>query len=207
MNETIAKFDRIARGYSERDYADPERYAERRAAVIASLGPPLAPGDSVLDLACGDGIMARPLLARGLRYRGVDASAAMVDAARARAPEATFAVGRFEEFEPADPVDVTIFLRTIYLVEDRVAFFRRVAGYTRKKLVVDLRPRADAPGPILADLRAAGFSRLELRPFFLPQRRRLPAAALPAVDALERSGPLAALLVRGYGRLFCAASS
>ena len=63
------------------------------------------------------------------------------------------------------------------------------------------------PGPILRDLRVAGFSAIELRPFFLPQRRRLPHAALSLVDALERTGPPARLAARWYGRLFCVAQA
>jgi SAM-dependent methyltransferase len=202
----LDKYDRIADGYSEHDYADPERYAARRAQVIIELGPRPLPGESLLDLGCGDGIMAAPLLAYGLRYEGVDASTGMIDAARARNPGLLFEVARSEDFEPREAVDVTICLRSFYYPEDRVAFFRKVAGYTRRKFVFDFRPRTHAPGPILADLRAAGFTSVELRPFFLPQLRRLPGPALPVVYALEHSGPLASLAARRYGRLFCAAS-
>src|SRR5581483_5258227 len=114
VNDVLAKFDRIAAGYAEHDYADPARYAARRAAVIVSLGPRLEPGESVLDLGCGDGIMARPLTAFGLRYRGVDASAGMVDAARVRNPGLPFDVARSEDYEPTEPVDATICLRSFY---------------------------------------------------------------------------------------------
>ncbi|MER3412425.1 MAG: hypothetical protein C4305_09135, partial [Thermoleophilia bacterium] len=75
----------VARGWSERAYADPARYLARRAALVVSLPPPLEPGDTVLDLACGDGGLGEALLARGLRYVGVDLSPAMVEAARERA--------------------------------------------------------------------------------------------------------------------------
>ncbi len=89
MNNVLDKFDRIAHGYSEHDYAEPERYADRRAKVIVDLAR-LKTGDSVLDLGCGDGIMARPLLADSLRYQGADASEGMVDAARIRNPGLQF---------------------------------------------------------------------------------------------------------------------
>ncbi len=58
--------------------------------LIVSLGPALEPGDEVLDLACGDGGLGEALLARGLRYRGVDSTPEMVGAARARLGEASF---------------------------------------------------------------------------------------------------------------------
>ena len=98
MNDVLHKFDRIADGYSEHDYADPARYAARRAKLIVELGARLEPGASVLDLGCGDGIMAAPLTGYGLRYRGVDASEGMVAAARARNPGLPFDHGRSEEY-------------------------------------------------------------------------------------------------------------
>ena len=205
MNGVLDKFDGIAHGYSERDYADPQRYAARRAQVIVELGPRLEPGESVLDLGCGDGIMAAPLGAYGLHYRGTDASEGMVEAARSRNPGLQFEVARSEDYEPPEPVDATICLRSFYYPPDRQAFFRRVGGYTRKKFVFDFRARVHDPASIVADLEAAGFGGIELRPFFLPQLRRLPAAVVPVVYALERAGPLALLAARRYGRLFCVA--
>ena len=172
----LDKFDRIADGYSEHDYADPVRYAARRAKLIVELGARLEPGESVLDLGCGDGIMAAPLTAYGLRYRGVDASAGMVAAARARNPGVPFEVGRSEEYAPPEPVDATVCLRSFYYPADRVAFFRHVAGYTRRKFVFDFRPRVHDAASVVADLEAAGFRRIELRAV-------LPAAAPPAARA------------------------
>jgi SAM-dependent methyltransferase len=201
----LDKYDRMADRFSEHDYARPQQYAERAAALIVSLGVPLERGQSVLDLACGDGIMARPLLRRGLRYLGIDASEAMIEAARARNPGVTFAVGLLEEYEPAEPVDAAICLRAFYYAPDRAAFFHRVARYTRVKFVFDVRPVAYDVEAILGELRAAGFSRIELRPFFTPQSRSVPRVVLPVVSALERTGPLASAVARRRGRLLCAA--
>ena len=203
--DVLAKFDRIADGYSEHDYADPARYAAHRAGLIVELGARLGPGASVLDLGCGDGIMAAPLTGYGLRYRGVDASEGMVAAARARNPGLPFDHARSEEYEPPEPVDATVCLRSFYYPDDRRAFFRRVAGYTRLKFVFDFRPRVHDAASVVADLEAAGFRRIDLRPFFLPQLRRLPGPVVPLVYAAERTGPLGRLATRRYGRLFCAA--
>jgi SAM-dependent methyltransferase len=202
----LAKFDRIAHGYAEHDYADPARYSARRARTIVELGPRLEAGRTVLDLGCGDGNMAPPLAAYGLVYSGVDASAGMVDAARARNPGLHFEVSRSEDYEPPEPVDATICLRSFYYPADRVSFFRKVAGYTRVKFVFDFRPRDHPTATVLADLRAAGFEQVALRPFFLPQHRRLPGAAVPLVAAAERAGPAARAATRVYGRMFCAAT-
>jgi SAM-dependent methyltransferase len=200
-----AKYDRLAEGFSEREYLDPDRYSARRAAVIVELGPRLLAGQTVLDLGCGDGIAAGPLLAYGLLYSGVDSSEQMVEAARRRFPELGFDVGTIEGYEPPEPVDATICLRAFHYAEDRLGFFRRVASYTRVKLVFDFRP-ADPADEIVRDLRAAGFSRVELRPFFLSARRSVPEAALPLLGAVERSGPLAERLARRFGRTFCSAA-
>ena len=76
--------------------------------MVASPGVALAPGDRVLDLACGDGGLGEHLVARGLEYTGVDMEPAMVDAARARLGDrATFAVGNLNDFVHADPVAAT----------------------------------------------------------------------------------------------------
>jgi SAM-dependent methyltransferase len=203
----IPKFDRLAHGYSAHDYADPERYGERRVEVALELagGPPA--GASVLDLACGDGNLAGPLMARGYRYRGVDGSAAMIAEARGRLGEAVpLEVALIDEYEPPEPVDVTLCLRAFYYPPDRRAFFRRVAGYTRDTFVFDFEPRVFDAGELDADLRASGFDRIAFRPFFLPQRVAVPAPVRAALLALECAGPLARVALRARGVLFCAAS-
>ena len=80
----------------------------------------------MLDLACGDGGLGRPLLDLGLDYRGVDASERMVDVAR-RALGERVQLGTFE-YAPPEPVDATTIFRSLYLVPDRRAFFARVAA-------------------------------------------------------------------------------
>ena len=74
------KYSAKATGWSEAQYADARTYLARRAELVRSLGPPLAPGDIVLDLACGDGGLADFLPEQ--RYVGVDASEDMMAAGR-----------------------------------------------------------------------------------------------------------------------------
>jgi SAM-dependent methyltransferase len=50
----------------------------------------LAPGQRVLDIGCGSGLLARALLAQGYAVAGVDASPAMIGLARAQAPAGDF---------------------------------------------------------------------------------------------------------------------
>jgi len=187
---TSDKYDRAAAGWTARQYADSATYLRRRAELIA---PGLAPGDLVLDLACGDGGLAAPLEARGLRYRGVDANAAMVAEARGRGVDAT--LGDLNDFVPAEPVAATTLFRALYYARDRAAFFAHVATYTEHKLVFDVNPRQYALADVVRDLRSAGFAHVEARPFFVPQRVSLGPLA-PVAAAAERLEPLARAILR-----------
>ena len=128
---------------------------------------------------------------------GVDSEPAMVEAARRRlGARAELVQGDLNTFAPERPVAATTVFRAIYYADDRPAFFRRVAGFTERKLVFDLNPRQYPVEQVVAELRAAGFARVALRPFFVPQTQRLPRPAIGALRALERSGPLARLALR-----------
>jgi len=203
----LEKFDRLAEGYSEHDYADPSRYTARRAEVAAALGPPLPARATVLDLPCGDANMAEPLLALGYCYRGVDGSAAMIEEARRRLGDRVpLEVALMDEYEPAEPVDMTLCLRAFYYAADRRAFFGRVAGYTRTKFVFDFDPRTYEKDELERDLHASGFGALEFCPFFLPQQFAVPSPVRAALRALEHAGPLARAALRVRGIWFCAAT-
>jgi SAM-dependent methyltransferase len=198
---STSKYGPQAERWSEEAYADADAYLAHRAELITSLGPPLHPGDTVLDLACGDGGLSRHL--REIRYLGVDASLEMVEAARRQGRDVV--LGDLNDYEPPEPVTATTCFRAIYYARDRLAFFRRVAGYTERKLVFDLNPRQYRLEDVRDDLRAAGFEGLALRPFFSPQRVSLPRPAAAALRALERSGPLARLLLALRFSYVCAA--
>lgn len=87
----------------------------RNARFVADLGVPVLdllapqPGERVLDLGCGDGALTAEIVARGAEVVGVDASPAMVAAARSRGLDARLVDGHglaFETFEgrPFDAV-------------------------------------------------------------------------------------------------------
>ena len=199
---TSEKYAPKAERWTDEAYADAGAYLAHRAELIVSLGPKVEPGDVVLDLACGDGGLADHLA--GFRYTGVDASPEMVDAARRH--ERDVVLGDLNDYEPPQPVVATTCFRAIYYARNRPAFFRRVAGYTERKFVFDLNPRQYRVDDVRQELRAAGFDRLELRPFFSPQRVSLPGPAATALRGLERSGPLARLLLAARFSYLCAAS-
>jgi len=198
---TGEKYDTSAERWSEIAYADAATYLAHRGDLVLSLGPPLEQGDTVLDLACGDAAAAEHL--PGLRYVGLDASAEMVKAAQLRGR--TVVLGDLNDYEPSEPVAATTCFRAIYYAKDRTAFFRRVAEYTERKFVFDLNPRQYRVEDMCAEVRAAGFDQVELRPFFSPQRFSLPRSVASALYALERSGPVARLLLTMRFSYLCAA--
>ena len=191
------KYAGKARDWSEAEYANTRAYLSHRAELVRALGPPLSPGDVVLDLACGDGGLADFL--PGQRYVGVDASELMVEAGLGRGRELRRA--DLNDYAPPEPVQATTIFRAIYYARDRRELLERIAGYTETKLVFDLNPRQYALADVQTDLRAAGFDRIDTRPFFVPQTR-----ALPFLRGLERSGPLARLMLRYRFTLMIAAS-
>jgi SAM-dependent methyltransferase len=191
------QYVRQAGEWSDRQYADARAYLAHRADLIVSLGPRLEGGDEVLDLACGDGGLGELLLERGLRYRGVDVTPEMAEeAGRRLGDSAAVELGDLNDYVPPEPVAATTVFRAIYYARDRAAFFRHAAEYTRTKLVFDLNPRQYRVEDVLADLRAAGLPRVELRPFFVPQTVALPGPVVALARALERSGPPARLALR-----------
>ena len=201
------QYARQADDWTERAYADVAAYLRHRAELIVSLGRQLVQGDEVLDLACGDAGLGEALLARRLRYYGVDSTPEMVEAARRRlGGDASVALADLNDFVPPRPVAATTVFRAIYYARDRRAFFGRVLGYTEKKLVFDLNPRQYRVDDVLAELRSVGFASVQLRPFFVPQTVLLPGPVLAAATALERTGPLARLALRVHFTYVVAAS-
>ena len=197
---TSEKYTGSAERWSREQYADSATYLRRRAELIV---PGLERGDTILDLACGDGGLADFL--PGLEYRGVDLNEAMVAAARRHGVQAE--VADLNEYVPSTPVAATTVFRAIYYARDRAAFFAHVASYTRRRLVFDLNPRQYDVADVLDDLAAAGFTGVTLRPFFVPQRVSLPAPAAALARSLERSGPLARAILRARFTYIVAASA
>jgi SAM-dependent methyltransferase len=204
--KSAEKYDALAEGYAARTYADPDTYARGRAELVVSLGPKLYPCDEVLDLACGHAHMAEPLLAHGLRYRGVDGSVGMIaEARRLHGERVPLEVAPMESYEPPEPVAATVILNAMGYPDDRVAFLRHVAGYTTTKVVFDFNPRLHDPAELERDLRLAGLQVAARRPYLVPQSRRLPTPVAAALRRLEPVETAAALLLYVGGQWLYAA--
>jgi hypothetical protein len=198
------KYDNQAATWTETAYADAATYLSARADAIVALGPRLERGDALLDLACGDAGLA-DFLPSTLNYSGVDASDAMVAAARSRGRDVVR--GDLNEFVPSEPVAATTCFRAIYYARDRRAFFEHVRAYTTKKLVFDLNPRQYRLADVRADALAAGFAGFFTAPLFVPQRRALPQPFARLLRALEQRPAAANLVLRARFTYVCAASS
>ncbi len=190
-------------GWSEGAYGDPGWYLAQRADVIVHLGPRLERGDTLLDLACGDGALADHL-PNGVAYVGVDMDDERLAVARARGLEVVRA--DLNQYVPAQPVDVTTCFRAIYYARDRRAFLQHVRGYTKKKLVFDLNPRQYRVPDVRADVLAAGYGRFELQPLFVSQRFAVAPSLGRALRRLGRVGPVARMLLRFRFTYVCVAS-
>lgn len=80
------------------DYAQNAAFVPALGAAVVDLLAPKA-GERILDLGCGDGVLTEQLVASGAIVHGVDASPAMIDAARARGLDVALADGQALDFD------------------------------------------------------------------------------------------------------------
>ncbi len=83
---------------------EPRDYA-KNAAFVPALGAPVLalldpkPGERILDLGCGDGVLTEKLVEAGAEVVGVDASDTMIEAAKARGLDAHVVDGQSLDFD------------------------------------------------------------------------------------------------------------
>jgi ubiquinone biosynthesis O-methyltransferase len=125
----------------------PECYARWRASEIGATTERLerelilelvgdVGGRRVLDVGCGDGELALALVQRGAIVTGIDASAAMIDAAQDRAKQhdadITFQVATAEQLPfQAGRFDVVTAITILCFVDDAAPVFREIARVLR----------------------------------------------------------------------------
>jgi SAM-dependent methyltransferase len=150
--------DRVARrprGSRAREvYGADDVHDFARRAILEALA--LGPGDRLLDVGCGGGLLLRDALATGARATGVDHSDEMVRLARERAPGADVVRGSAEALPFDDESFTAVAMAMVFFfVADPVAALRecrrvlrpdgRLAIYTT---AAELRGTPAAPEPI-----------------------------------------------------------
>jgi 2-polyprenyl-3-methyl-5-hydroxy-6-metoxy-1,4-benzoquinol methylase len=125
-----------------------------------------AKGDSLLDLACGDGMMTAMFAQHFKRVVGVDASGAHVQEARERLPQARFFESLIEDFDLDEKFDAVFLLDILEHVVDPVAVLKKAASYlnTGGTLIAHV-PNAQAVNRRLAVLMGTLKECDELSPF------------------------------------------
>jgi SAM-dependent methyltransferase len=96
------------------------------AAVMDRLQP--GPGDRVLDVGCGTGALLEAIVAAGGAAVGVDISPAMVEAARARVPDATVLLGdaQTEDLAALGPFSAVVSRFGVMFFDDPVGAFANI---------------------------------------------------------------------------------
>jgi ubiquinone biosynthesis O-methyltransferase len=125
----------------------PEAYARWRASGVGAITERLerrlilelvgdARGRSVLDVGCGDGDLAVELSKRGANVVGIDASDAMIEAAKHRAErdqvDVDFRVATAQHLPfPAEQFDIVVAVTILCFVDDAVPVFKEMARVLR----------------------------------------------------------------------------
>lgn len=127
-----------------------------------------ARGNSLLDLACGDGLMTAMFSQRFDRVVGVDASSKHIDEARKRVPSAQFHDSLIEDFQSDEKFDTVLLLDILEHVVDPVAVLRKAASFlSQGGVLIAHVPNANAINRRLAVLMGTLTSCHELSPFDL----------------------------------------
>lgn len=132
-----------------------ETYA-RNAAFVPALAADLVdllapqPGEDILDLGCGDGVLTLDIIKHGARVLGIDRSASMVDAAKARGINAR--VGDAERLTFDGEFDAVFTNAVLHWTRDIDAV---VAGVRRSLRRPGL-PRAESRGRFVGEFGGHG---------------------------------------------------
>ena len=128
MKKSMWFWDWIAKWYDKRARVD-----EDLTKAVERVGKYLAADDSVLDYGCGTGVVTFKIAADVKEVRGIDASAGMIDLAKAKASECDIANVRFEQktiFDEGlerESYDVILAFNIMHLLEDARAALQRAS--------------------------------------------------------------------------------
>jgi len=129
--------------------------------VIENLKPP-----SLLDIACGNGMLTNQLAPHFARIVGLDASAALIEKAREAYPQVEFVYALAEDYQPAETFTTITVLNLLEHVVDPVALLASIGNNLAPGgvLIVNV-PNALAVNRRIAVLMGTLESEYELSPF------------------------------------------
>lgn len=196
---------------------DPQTYGKNGAFVPALAGGVLEwlaaqPGERILDLGCGDGQLTERLAAAGALVRGVDASAQMVAAARARGVDAE--EGNAEALPHADAEFDAVFSNAaLHWVRNQDAMIRDVRRVLRSggRFVAEMGGHGNVAAihvALMAVLERHGYGELEEGVNYYPTpeayTRRLERAGfrVERIALIPRPTPLPSDGMAGWLRTF-----
>jgi len=122
--------------------------------------------NSLLDIACGDGILTKQLCDKFKRVIGVDASTIQLHRARKNCPKAEFYESLIEDFNTNEKFDTVIMLNLLEHVINPVAVLKKAANFLKKDgiLIVHV-PNALAVNRKIAKIMGTLSNEYELSPF------------------------------------------
>ena len=158
-----------------------EQHVPGYEAVLQRVG--VQPGQLVLDIGCGVGVFLHLIAERGAKPFGLDASEALVAAARARVPTADLRVGEMEALPyEDDSFDLVTGFTSFFFANDIVAALREARRVAKPRAPVVIEVWGPHERNDLEAMKAI------VRPFFPPR----PADA-PAEPDYSEAGVLEAL--------------
>jgi|SRR5882724_4885855 len=157
-------------------------------------------GSSLLDLACGEGIMTEYFSKKFSRIVGVDAASVHLEKAKKRLPNVEFHESLIEDFETTEKFDNVFLLMILEHVQDPVKIIAKAASFLNKNgnLIVHV-PNANAINRRLAVKMGTLTTCDELSPFDIQIVGHRRAYTL---DSLQKDVELAGLKVSKNGGIF-----
>lgn len=147
-------------------------------------------GNSLLDLACGDGLMTEMFARRMSRVVGVDANGKILADAKKRLPDVEFHESLVEDLELTEKFDTVTMLDLLEHVIDPIALLKKAASFLNDDgvLIVHV-PNAQAINRRLAVLMGTLESCEELSPFDIQIAGHRRSYSLPTLKQdIEKAG-------------------
>jgi trans-aconitate methyltransferase len=174
---------------------DPEQY-QKHAAFVPALGAPVLallaprPGERVLDLGCGDGVLTLELVRAGCDVVAVDQSPEQVLAARARGLDARVVSGEALDF--AGEFDAVFSNAALHWMKDAPRVLSGVARALKPggRFVAELGGDGNIAairGALVASLERRGIAGEARVPWYFPSEQAYAAALARAGFELESS--------------------